>query len=189
MGSVRQRMVEGALRLLARRGLQATSFAEVLELTDSPRGSVYHHFPGGKDEMVAAAIALADEHATALLEKNAGEPATKITADFLRMWRTVLTRSRNRAGCAVVAVTVATDSDELITQAGTIFRTWRDRMAVLLEQGGLTTTDAKSFAATLIAASEGAVVLCRAERSIEPFDLMADQMTTLATTLTTQNQP
>ena len=45
---VRSRMVEGAVRLLARQGLQATSFSEVLELTGAPRGSVYHHFPGGK---------------------------------------------------------------------------------------------------------------------------------------------
>ena len=53
---VRERMIEGAVRLLARHGLQATSFTEVLELTGAPRGSIYHHFPGGKDELISAAV-------------------------------------------------------------------------------------------------------------------------------------
>ena len=51
-------MVAGAARLLASRGLQATSFSEVLELTASPRGSVYHHFPQGKEQLVKAALDL-----------------------------------------------------------------------------------------------------------------------------------
>ena len=53
---VRERMVAGASQLLATKGLQATSFGEVIELTDTPRGSIYHHFPGGKDELVLAAL-------------------------------------------------------------------------------------------------------------------------------------
>ena len=43
---------QGAVRLLATKGVEGTSFAEVLEATDSPRGSVYHHFPGGKPELL-----------------------------------------------------------------------------------------------------------------------------------------
>ncbi|MFM9150088.1 MAG: TetR/AcrR family transcriptional regulator, partial [Solirubrobacterales bacterium] len=54
----REKMIGGAASLLSQRGLQGTSFSEVLELTDTPRGSIYHHFPGGKDELVAEAIAL-----------------------------------------------------------------------------------------------------------------------------------
>ena len=65
-------MIAGAMKLLARRGLQATSFSEVLELTGAPRGSIYHHFPDGKDQLVAAAIALAGERALQPLEEIAG---------------------------------------------------------------------------------------------------------------------
>ena len=67
MGSdTRRKMVIGAAQLLAERGLQDTSFSQVLELTGAPRGSIYHHFPGGKDELVAAAIDLAGAHAVRL---------------------------------------------------------------------------------------------------------------------------
>jgi TetR/AcrR family transcriptional repressor of lmrAB and yxaGH operons len=57
-----------------------------------------------------------------------------------------------------------------------VVRSWRGRLAELLEQGGLTPADARQLAAILIAASEGAVVLSRAERSMEPFDLVARQL-------------
>jgi TetR/AcrR family transcriptional repressor of lmrAB and yxaGH operons len=172
----RDRMIDGAAVLLAKRGLQATSFSEVIEATGAPRGSLYHHFPDGKDQLVAAAIDRAGARANDLLEAHAGEPAEQIAAVFLGMWRELLTRSRFEAGCAVLAVTVATDSPDLLDHAATVFRTWRARLASLLEQGGLDAAAASAGAVTLIAGAEGAVVLARAEQSLEPFDAVAEQL-------------
>jgi TetR/AcrR family transcriptional repressor of lmrAB and yxaGH operons len=175
-GEVRARMVAGAAQLLAERGLQATSFSEVLERTGAPRGSLYHHFPEGKDQLVDSALELAGARAIELLERKAGESALEITEYFLYIWHEVLSRSRFSAGCAVLAVTVATDSPELLTRAAGIFRAWRGRLAELLQQGGLNPRDAASFATLLVAASEGAVVLARAEQSMEPFELVREQL-------------
>jgi TetR/AcrR family transcriptional repressor of lmrAB and yxaGH operons len=172
----RDRMVAGAARLLAERGLQATSFSEVLELTASPRGSVYHHFPDGKDQLVKAALDRVTAQMGQFFSPKEGAPPEKITDLFLSIWRGVLLRSQFRAGCAVVAVTVAADSRELLEHTAGIFRAWRGRLAELLVSGGLAPGDAARFAATLIAASEGAVVLSRAEQSIEPFDLVAAEL-------------
>jgi AcrR family transcriptional regulator len=169
-------MIAGAMKLLARRGLQATSFSEVLELTGAPRGSIYHHFPDGKDQLVAAAIELAGDRALQPLEQIAGASPEEITEVFLGMWRKLLSRANFDAGCSVLAVTVATDSRELLDHAGNVFRSWRGRLAELLEQGGLAPVDARQLATTLVAASEGAVVLSRAERSMEPFDLVSSQL-------------
>ncbi len=173
---VRTRMIEGAVVLLAQQGLQATSFSEVLELTGAPRGSVYHHFPGGKDELVGEAVDAAGNRALDLLDQVDGASPEVVTEFFVDLWRTLLVRSGFGAGCAVVAVTVATDSRELIDRAAAVFRAWRGRLAALLEEGGLTGVDAERFAALLIASSEGAVVMCRAERSIEPFELVAEDV-------------
>jgi AcrR family transcriptional regulator len=175
-GEVRARMIDGAVRLLAERGLQATSFSEVLELTGAPRGSVYHHFPDGKGQLVGEALALAADRLDQLLGRMAGLPAAEVAARFLGLWRTVLERSEFQAGCCVLAVTIATDSPEQLTQTAGIFRAWRARLAELLEQGGLARGDATRFAAMLVASSEGAVVLSRAEKSMEPFDLVAEQL-------------
>jgi TetR/AcrR family transcriptional regulator, lmrAB and yxaGH operons repressor len=175
-GDIRDRMIEGAIRLLARQGLQATSFAEVLELTGAPRGSVYHHFPGGKEQLVSAAIDRAGAHALQALDGRPEASAEELTARFLGLWREVLVRSQYRAGCAVLAVTVATDSQELLQHAGAVFRSWRAQLAELFEQRGLAAREAAQFAATLVSASEGAVALSRAEQSLEPFQLVADYL-------------
>src|ERR1700722_12120720 len=68
----RQKMIVGTARLLAERGLQETSLTQVLELTDTPRGSIYHHFPNGKDELIAAAVDLAGSHAVQVIEQSEG---------------------------------------------------------------------------------------------------------------------
>jgi AcrR family transcriptional regulator len=169
-------MVASAVDLLARRGLQATSFSEVLEHSGAPRGSVYHHFPGGKDQMIGSALDAAGRRAIELLDRKSGAPAEEITAWFIHIWREVLIRGKFDAGCAVLAVAVAADSAELLEHTASVFRTWRRRLAELLEEGGLGPGDARRFAAVLVASSEGAVVLARAEQSLEPFDLVAEQL-------------
>src|SRR5580698_10869860 len=86
-GAVRARMVEGAVRLLATKGVEGTSFAEVLDATGSPRGSVYHHFPGGKPELLHAALDLASQRGLAAMEATRGQPAAVVIERFLSLWR------------------------------------------------------------------------------------------------------
>jgi AcrR family transcriptional regulator len=176
-------MVIGAATLLAQRGLQATSFSEVLDFTGSPRGSVYHHFPGGKDQLVKAALDFVTAQMGSYFSPKEGASPEEVTDLFLRLWRGILLRFDFKAGCAVVAVTVAADSPELLDHATSIFRGWRGRLAGLLVAGGAAMDDAVRFAATLVAASEGAVVLSRGERSLEPFDLVASQLVEQARSL------
>jgi TetR/AcrR family transcriptional repressor of lmrAB and yxaGH operons len=180
----RQKMIDGAVRLLAQRGLQATSFSEVLELTGAPRGSIYHHFPDGKDQLVAAAVDLAGTRALELLEQWADDSPVAITEKFLGMWRALLVHARFTAGCSVLAVTVASGSPELLEHSKAVFRSWRGRLAELFEKGGLSEPDATRFAALLVASSEGAVVLSRAEQSLEPFELVAGSLVAEAERLT-----
>lgn len=172
----RQKMIESAVTLLAIRGLQGTAFSDVLERSGAPRGSIYHHFPAGKDELVDAAIELAGERALRVLDAVEGAPPVEVTRYFLELWRQVLTRSNLRAGCAVLAVTVATDSPDLLDHAASVFRAWRGRLAELYVGAGVEPTAANRLAATLVAASEGAVVISRAERSLDPFEAVAAQL-------------
>lgn len=173
---VRNRMIEGAMVLLANRGLQATSLSEVLAATGAPRGSLYHHFPEGKDQLVAAAIDLAGGVLIDFMDRCAGSSAEAVVQHFLVIWRTVLTRSECESGCAVLAVTVATDSTELLAHATAVFRAWRERLVYLLKLGGLPADSARRFALVLIASTEGAVVLSRADQSLEPFEAVAQQL-------------
>ncbi|KYH45255.1 hypothetical protein AZH51_14810 [Branchiibius sp. NY16-3462-2] len=181
VGDKRAQLVAGALRLLATQGLEGTSFAEVREVAGGSRGSTYHHFPGGKDELIAAALQLAASRAYDAVESARGSTPVVVLDRFVDMWRQLLSRSDQRAGCAVLAVTVATDSETLREQTGTIFAEWRSHLASLFMDGGLDAKRANSLAAMAISSMEGAVALARAERSMESFELVAEQLRMLAT--------
>jgi TetR/AcrR family transcriptional regulator, lmrAB and yxaGH operons repressor len=171
--TIKQTMIERTAVLLAKKGLQGTSFSEILEASGAPRGSLYHHFPGGKDELVLAALEHAGQQALDVLDRLSGKPARDIAETFLSLWRSVLSRSEFSAGCAVVAVTVAADSDALRARASDILRSWRERLAALFAEAGIPKKKARALATSLVAACEGAVILSRAERSFEPFDLVS----------------
>jgi len=179
-GAVRSRMVAGAVRLLATKGVEGTSFAEVLAATGSPRGSVYYHFPGGKPELLHAALDLASKHGLAAMEATRGEPAVAVVRRFLSLWRELLEYSQITAGCAVVAITVAAGDDGLLDHAGAVFRAWTDLLTDLCLADGLDQKTARRLAVTVLAATEGAVALCRAERSMEPFEDVAAVLLSLA---------
>jgi TetR/AcrR family transcriptional regulator, lmrAB and yxaGH operons repressor len=179
-GEAPDRMIASAVKLLAMHGFQATSFSSVLKDSGAPRGSIYYHFPEGKDQLIGAAIDLAGDRALALTDSFTGLSATEIVDAFAGLWRAVLLRSDFRAGCAVVAVTVSADVPELIERAAAIFRSWRERLAAALETAGVEADRARALAVTIIAACEGATVLCRAEHSLEPLDSVAAQLRDLA---------
>ncbi|MGA7070110.1 TetR/AcrR family transcriptional regulator [Bradyrhizobium sp.] len=171
--NIRQTMIERTAVLLAKKGLQGASFSEILEASGAPRGSLYHHFPGGKDELVLAALELAAKQALGVLDRLSGRSASEVAEAFLSLWRSVLARSDFSAGCAVVAVTVAAESPNLRARAAEILRGWREKLATLFVEGGIPKKKARALAASLVAACEGAVILARAEHSFEPFDLVA----------------
>ncbi len=170
---VRQRMIEETMQLLARKGVQATSFTDVLEASGASRGSVYHHFPGGKDELVVAAMDEASRQALEIVERARGRPADKVAEIFISFWRAVLTRSGLEAGCALLAVTLAPDNAEQRGHAGRIFKSWRRLLATMLTEGGVPRARSDGLAASLLSSCEGAVAVARAEHSLKPFELAA----------------
>ena len=175
-------MINGAARLLAEKGLGGASFAEVLELTGAPRGSIYHHFPDGKDELVSAALDAVSAGTMARLGELERTPVA-ITEGFLSLWRELLDRARLTMGCAVVAVSVAATGD-LLDHAGTVFSRWTDYLAGLLIEAGVDPAAAADFATMLISASEGAVIMSRAQRTRAPFDRVSRLLTAEANRLT-----
>jgi AcrR family transcriptional regulator len=175
-GEVRERMIEGAMGLLARGGPRAASFSDVLSATGAPRGSLYHHFPNGKRELIEAAVERAGAILGNALSRLKGAPPEKVVEGFLAIWRTVLTRSQCEAGCAVAAVTLGAESAEQLEQTARVFRVWIDQLSELLREGGVPDSEARDFAVMLVASVEGAVALSRAERNLEPFETVARQL-------------
>jgi carbohydrate kinase (thermoresistant glucokinase family) len=185
MDDPRERMIKAASRLLAERGYESTSFTDVIAASGAPRGSIYHHFPGGKDQLIAEAISSQGDRALALLRQLSGRPAPEVVKGFIAVWRTILTATDMALGCSLVAVTVSGADAELRGAAGRAFERWHSELARLLEQGGVPADDASQLAMTLLAAAEGAVVLCRATRSFEPLEAVELQLAELTARLAT----
>ncbi len=178
----RDKMIAGAASLLSQRGLQGTSFSDVLDLTDAPRGSIYHHFPGGKNEMVAEALALLG---TAVAERIRSAEVTRpeqVSDEFVNGWRTFVELTDFKSVCAVSAVTVGAgaDAEILLPAVAAAFGSWREALADAYVRTGLTKADAHRLALTAVAALEGALILARAEHSMEPFDAVQRDLSDLA---------
>ncbi len=176
-------MVLSALYLIAERGVGGTSIADVLERSGAPRGSVYHHFPGGKEEIVGAAMEYMATDARVPLLALRGSDVAGIVTGFINLWRGVLTRSGFEAGCATAGVTVSGESEKTRTAARRVFEVWIEDLVELLEAAGVDPAKSADFAWMLFASTEGALVFARAEHSMRALDLVEQQLLGLGSTL------
>jgi Transcriptional regulator len=174
----RTRMIRGAARMVGTRGAAATSLRELAKEAGVPFGSTYHHFPGGKHELITEAVKAQGAHVDQLIERARVEGPDAALAALTDEWRKVLERSDFRVGCAVFAVATEDDS-ALRATANEVFRSWRARLASVLTEHGVDESQAARLAWTIVAAIEGAVALCRAEHSLAPLEEVAAQLSQL----------
>src|SRR4051812_46277891 len=103
----RGRMIDAAIESLRADGVAGMSFTEVLEASGAARGAIYHHFPGGKAQLVTEA---AQRDATAVRDRFAtleGASPADVVRAFFEAVRPVVQRSTTGRGCAVAAVAMA----------------------------------------------------------------------------------
>ena len=173
----RQRMLTSALSLLRERGPNAVTLDSVLAHSGAPRGSIYHHFPGGRDQLVIEAAALGADAVAGIVEDNNQSPFAALDG-LVDFWKKMLQDSDFRAGCPIVALAV--DGPDRIPDAAQLSQSSFHRMATtlirLLREAGASQAQARPMANVAIAALEGAVILCRVERSTRPLDDVADML-------------
>lgn len=182
----RARMVAGAADLVSRRGVNATSMRDLVRYTGTPRGSIGHHFPRGKQQLIEEAIVFAGAQVSGPLEhltRSRGSIAG--LRAFIALWRQTLEKTKFQAGCPVLAVAVeqfVNDASErdgkpddtaqahLLDLADGVFADWQRIMVDALRGEGVTPARARRLAALVIASVEGTVAMCRAARSAQPLE-------------------
>src|SRR3954451_6238826 len=166
----RERMIVSTALLVRERGARATSIDDVLTHSGAPRGSVYHHFPGGRRELLQEAIDFAGAFVARRIEQ--ASDATEMLNLLLGDYRRQLVDTDFRAGCPVVAVAVEAGEPEsdLPAHAGAAFARWQDLLGERLVAQGVGADRAAELAVLVIASIEGAIVMARARRDIGPLD-------------------
>ena len=174
----RQKMIESAARLIQTRGLNAASFSEVLADSGAPRGSIYHHFPEGKEQLAAEAVRWTSTRVLAFQRAYDGATARGVLERFIGMWRKVVQDSAGAAGCVVAGVGIDTVATEpgLIDLVRATFREWIGLLVEQLQARGVSKGRAEAIATMAVAGMEGALILCRAEQSVAPLDRVAKEL-------------
>jgi len=165
-------LLKGARQLLAEKGYAGMELRDVAERGKAPRGSIYHHFPGGKTQLAREAAALEGETIRATIERSLEERGLKATlAMFGEVFRRRVADHPERLGCPVAAAALARPEDpELAAAATAAFRSWEGPIASALLDEGVARREAEDFAGLVVSTVEGALIRARAAGSTEPLD-------------------
>jgi AcrR family transcriptional regulator len=174
----RASMVRSAALLIRSRGVSATSFSDVLADSKAPRGSIYHHFPKGKEQLAEDAIQWTSERVLAHLRAGAPSRPSQVLERFIAMWRQVVVTSGATAGCVLAGVAIDTGPGEtdIMDVVRATFRSWASVLTQQLEAVGVPSDRARPIALATLAGMEGALILCRAEGNVKPLDAVAKEL-------------
>ena len=169
-------MIEAAWLLIAERGLEGMSTREVLARTGAPRGSVYHHFPRGRTELIEVAIDRSRRWMRDQIDAIQAETPRDVVTGYIDIWRRVVEGTDFRVGCAATGAVTGGHEPGVLDRAEAAFNATSGALAALFRQTGLSPAEADQRATVLVCAAEGAVILARARRTIEPLTLIAEQL-------------
>jgi AcrR family transcriptional regulator len=180
MATTRDRLVETSAELFRKQGYSATGVKQIVTAAQAPFGSLYHHFPGGKEELGAEAIRTSGA-LYELLIPAVFDPAPDLVTgvrDFFAGAAAHLEATDYADACpiATIALETSSSSEPLRQACAEVFERWIVAGAARHEDGGLTAEQARELTIALLAALEGAFVLARALRSTEPLHIAGEMV-------------
>jgi AcrR family transcriptional regulator len=166
-------MIVSTVLLMRERGARATSLDAILEHSGAPRGSVYHHFPGGREQLLREATDYAGRYLARRLERgrDSDDPLAALE-QLCDEYREILLATEFRAGCPVVAVAVESGQDgpDLRPEVARAFDSWSRTLADGFAEAGIPRASADDLGTMALASLEGALILCRAQRDVSPLE-------------------
>lgn len=181
----RAQLLEAATALMRESGLSGAGINEIVRASGAPKGSVYHFFPGGKNQIVSEALELHTARTVAFIEQTlAGprRPAKKLEALF-EAYAGRLEHGRYRVSCpsGTVCLDLDAEMETLRARVAATFDRYIEAIARHVRVGS--PRRSKAFAAFVLTAIQGAFIRGRADRSGEPFREAGAWLATLADAL------
>jgi AcrR family transcriptional regulator len=141
------------------------------------RGSLYHYFPGGKEQLIEEATSVAcDEYSAAFALLENLDAADAVPA-MVAYWRAQVESTDFAAGCPVAAAALSGDeTSSARAQAGKGFAAWTTSIERMLRRSGVPAERAGSLASLTLSTIEGVVIVSLAQRSMEPMEHAAHEL-------------
>jgi TetR/AcrR family transcriptional repressor of lmrAB and yxaGH operons len=164
----RTRLIETTARLLQHRGYHGTSLSDILDASGAPRGSLYFHFPGGKDQLAIEATRAAVDESTEELRQSLAQartPAQGVRA-YVEAAGRIMRETDYTFGCPVAPVILdaAGGVEELAALCKQAFRTWADMLRQAFVEAGIPSRRATALALLVVSSIEGVLMIARADR-------------------------
>jgi AcrR family transcriptional regulator len=173
-GSTKARILDATAELFMRYGYTGTGLKQIVAGANAPFGSLYHHFPGGKQELGVEVIhrsgAMYFELVTGIFD--AAPDVVSGVHDCFAGAAEVLRATDYADACPIetVALEVASTNEPLRAATADVFESWIEGATVRFRAAGIDDRTARDLSISLIALLEGAFVLCRAARTTEALD-------------------
>jgi AcrR family transcriptional regulator len=175
MGNTRDRIVDSSSELFRRQGYAGTGIKQILAAANAPFGSLYHFFPGGKEQLGAETIRSSGRLYMELFATIAVQAPDVVSAveDFFSGAAETLVHSDYADACpiATVALEVASTNEPLRQASADVFDLWIDGATQYFAAAGIPAQTARELALSMLCLLEGAFVFCRALRSTEPLQI------------------
>jgi len=176
-------MIETTCDLLELQGYHATGLNQILKESGSPKGSLYYHFPGGKEELALEAVRHVGQIVLKRIRDNLAriDNAAEAVSDFIKTIAFHVENSGFRSGGPIttIAMETASTNETLRQECQRIYEEWQNAFADKLKSDGIEEARAKRIATLIIASIEGGVILCRTSRSREPLEQVGEEMALL----------
>ena len=171
----KDRILDVTADLFRQYGFTGTGMKQIVAAANAPFGSLYHYFPGGKEELGVAVIHRSGEMYFELFETVVAAAPDLVSGvrDFFAGAALVLRDTDYADACpiATVALEVASRSEPLRQATAEVFENWVTRAAARLADHGVPDDRAREVAILIISALEGAFILCRASRTTEALEV------------------
>jgi len=168
----RKKLVDATATLLRKQGYHATGLSEIVAESGAPRGSLYFHFPDGKDELAVAALVQSGEGWRARVDTAVADAKDLGSAidSIVSLLADDLEASGWENGCPVAAVALESISKPVRKAVVAHYTAWQDGVTdSLVTRFGVPRAIAAQFATVSLAAIEGALLLARVHKSREPL--------------------
>jgi AcrR family transcriptional regulator len=173
--TTKERIVNTSAELFRRQGYTGTGVKEIVAAANAPFGSIYHFFPGGKEQLGAEAIRSSGELYLQLFATIAMQAPDVLSAvrEFFAGAADTLEETDYADACpiATVALEVASTSEPLREASAEVFERWIDAATAYFISAGIPRARARALAFAMLSLLEGAFVFCRALRSVEPLEV------------------